>query len=383
MSLKQSVEKCLTEFAAANPIVAQQTLALNDLYRNKQMHELSNKLIEYVSLQFFQEGNTLQKLYDQFISKLITTIDPLIYAQTIVIIAKSYIKPEDAIVFLDSIEISNIEAKLYLQVGKGYYYLKQEAKELLRELINSSEKCLKTNSNIDALVHSYLYQLCALYYAKMKDFDNFYKYGLQYLAYTPEKLMSTEEKVRWSYDMGIAVLLGPNIYNISELLEKDVLKVLPQTQHKWLSDLLFTLNGGRITEFNNVLKVHSEIIGKQEQIMANMKGLSLKIRILQLIELIFLREKGSRNITFNAIAQALEIEMKEVEWILMKAMSLKLIKGEIDEIEGVARITWVLPRYLDKQRIAVMQSKFQGWREKTTKVMKDYEQMKANIVVPS
>ena len=46
------------------------------------------------------------------------------------------------------------------------------------------------------------------------------------MGYTPEKNMSNEDKIRWSYDMGLAVLLGPNIYNISELMDKEVLRVL-------------------------------------------------------------------------------------------------------------------------------------------------------------
>jgi 26S proteasome regulatory subunit N9 len=192
--------------------------------------------------------------------------------------------------------------------------------------------------------------------------------------------MTEQEKIRWSYDMGIAVLLGPTIYNISELLDKEVLKALGHTEHKWLSDLLYTLNGGNINEFNSVLAKYKEVISNQEQILSNLPTLNVKVRVLQLIELIFLREKGNRNLTFASIAESCQITIKEVEWLVMKAMSLKLIKGEVDEIEGLVRISWVIPRYLDKQRILVMQSKFHEWKEKTNKVLKDYESLKQNLV---
>ena len=66
----------------------------------------------------------------------------------------------------------------------------------------------------------------------------------------------------------------------------------------------------------------------------------------------------------------------------MRAMSLKLIRGEIDEIDGVIRISWVVPRYLDGQRIGVMMGKFKEWREKTAKVMLDYQGMKKELIKP-
>jgi hypothetical protein len=42
--------------------------------------------------------------------------------------------------------------------------------------------------------------------------------SLQYLAYTPASELTAEEKRDWSIKMGMAVLLGKNIYNIAELV---------------------------------------------------------------------------------------------------------------------------------------------------------------------
>ena len=38
------------------------------------------------------------------------------------------------------------------------------------------------------------------------------------MAYTPADDMTEEEKKQWSIKMGMAVLLGKNIFNISELV---------------------------------------------------------------------------------------------------------------------------------------------------------------------
>jgi len=50
--------------------------------------------------------------------------------------------------------------------------------------------------------------------------------------------MSDDEKKQWSVKMGMAVLLGKNIFNITELLDKEILKVLIGTDFEWLYDLL-------------------------------------------------------------------------------------------------------------------------------------------------
>ena len=43
---------------------------------------------------------------------------------------------------------------------------------------------------------------------------------MQFLAYTPASELSVDEKKQWSIKMGMAVLLGKNIFNIAELVSK-------------------------------------------------------------------------------------------------------------------------------------------------------------------
>lgn len=61
--------------------------------------------------------------------------------------------------------------------------------------------------------------------------------------------MSADEKKQWSIKMGMAVLLGKNIFNISELLDKEILSSLVGSDFQWLYDLLTTLGRGQISEF--------------------------------------------------------------------------------------------------------------------------------------
>lgn len=64
----------------------------------------------------------------------------------------------------------------------------------------------------------------------------------------------------WSIKMGMSVLLGKNIYNITELLDKEILQSLVGTDFEWLYDLLQNLGHGRIVDFGNAVTRHNEYI---------------------------------------------------------------------------------------------------------------------------
>lgn len=42
----------------------------------------------------------------------------------------------------------------------------------------------------------------------------------------------------------------------------------------------------------------------------------------------------------------------QVEMLVMKALSLGLVKGSIDEIDQKVHMTWVQPRVLDLQQVS-------------------------------
>lgn len=50
--------------------------------------------------------------------------------------------------------------------------------------------------------------------------------------------MEEKEKKDLSIKMGMAILLGKNVFNITELLDKDVINSLKGTQFEWLFDMM-------------------------------------------------------------------------------------------------------------------------------------------------
>ena len=53
----------------------------------------------------------------------------------------------------------------------------------------------------------------------------------------------------------------------------------------------------------------------------------------------------------------------------MKAMSLQLIKGHIDQVQQVVHVNWMLPRYLSKGHLEIMVRKLQEWETKMDNVI--------------
>jgi 26S proteasome regulatory subunit N9 len=64
---------------------------------------------------------------------------------------------------------------------------------------------------------------------------------------------------------------------------------------------------------------------------------------------------------FDLIAQETRLPVNEVEYLVMKAFSLDLIRGTIDQVEQIVRITWMQGRVLGTQGIEGMKERLEGW----------------------
>ena len=86
---------------------------------------------------------------------------------------------------------------------------------------------------------------------------------------------------------------------------------------------------------------------------------------MSLISLIFSLPTSERSsIPFNTISTSTHIPVSEVEHLIMKALSLNLVKGEIDEIDNVVRVHWVQPQVLDLDSIKQLRERLDEWQGK-------------------
>ena len=88
-----------------------------------------------------------------------------------------------------------------------------------------------------------------------------------------------------------------------------------------------------------------------------MPYLEQKVRIIAFLEMIFECDKDERSIKFDRIAAVCQVEEGDVELLVMKSMSLGLIRGTIDEVDRCIMVDWALPRYLNKGHLQIMHKK--------------------------
>ena len=64
----------------------------------------------------------------------------------------------------------------------------------------------------------------------------------------------------------------------------------------------------------------------------------------------------------------------------MKALSHGLIKGYIDQVDKKLIVNWIQPKYLDKEKIVLMQDRFTAWIDKAQKVLGDLQENGAALL---
>lgn len=160
-----------------------------------------------------------------------------------------------------------------------------------------------------------------------------------------------------AYNLSVAALLSEKIYNFGELLLHPILDSLKETEYNWLRELLFAFNAGDLNQF---VKLQSHF-ASQPLFKAKEAFLRQKLCMSALTEAVFQRPPHDRALTFETITKETGVELDEVEYLLMKALSLGLIRGSIDQIAGVARISWVQPKVLDKNQIENMRMRLMEW----------------------
>ena len=95
----------------------------------------------------------------------------------------------------------------------------------------------------------------------------------------------------------------------------------------------------------------------------NAAFLRQKIRILALMEMVFQRPSQDRVLSFIDIGEACDLPLVQVELLVMKALSLNLVKGIIDQVDESVQIKWVQPRVLDVAQVAQLKDRLETWTE--------------------
>merc|ERR1719379_2025950 len=253
-----------------------------------------------------------------------------------------------------------------------------EAKELLEAVGAEIEAAYE----VDALIQSCLHKTYALMWKKLGRHQEDFRSSILYLAYTPLASIPVEERPQMAFEVGVAALVAPEEFDFGELLQQDLLTSLDGTEHAWIKDLLQAYGEGKFDMYDRAMETHRTKLDA----IPDLKGaldtvLRPKMAALALMELAFRKPQKERRLTFKELADHCRVTEKEVEHLVMKAMSANLIKGKIDEVLKIVIVSWVKPRILDKQRIDVMRERMDKWASTTGLLLEHLEEMTPELLV--
>jgi len=256
------------------------------------------------------------------------------------------------------------DAFVYAKVAVASIKLRQGDETGARADLDASSAILDTFGSVETVVHASFYRVSADYYQSKQEFASYYKSALLYLACVNVADLTTEDRCARAHDLSVAALVSDSIYNFGELLLHPILDSLQDTPQAWLRELLFAFNRGNLRAYD-VLSGH---ISQDPLLKDREVFLHQKISLAALTESVFRRPPHDRAMTFTTIRNETNVPSNEIEHLVMKALSLGLVRGTIDQVAQVADINWVQPKVLDVAQIESMRERLREWDASVNKL---------------
>ncbi|XP_057312291.1 26S proteasome non-ATPase regulatory subunit 13-like [Hydractinia symbiolongicarpus] len=357
----KDIKAYLARVCSDGPL-ADQWVQLQQLYESRLWHELTLELIKFVKEEHFKQNGGLTDLYENFLSDFEHRINQLSLAELMLVIAEEITDYDKAVEFFTKTQEkmkNSKEGHILCMTAIGLLHLKAKKMDEAKVVIKEAQTLLDTLDGVTT-VHGRFYDLSSNYSKITGSYNEYYRDALRFLGCMDISTIPEKELQERAFNLSLAALLGSDVYNFGELLAHEVLQYLKRTEFAWLIDVLYAFNSGNIQKFLDLKPSWS----KQPDLAANETTMMQKITILCLMELTFKRKSTDRSFPFQLISEHTRLPVHEVELLVMKALSLGLIKGSIDEVNKMVHITWVQPRVLDKEQMQNLRGLLGNWSEK-------------------
>mmetsp|Transcript_41439 Transcript_41439/g.84728 ORF Transcript_41439/g.84728 Transcript_41439/m.84728 type:complete len:398 (+) Transcript_41439:21-1214(+) len=373
---------CLSNQKATHRHLAEIYDRIETAASNKLWHQATIGLEELVKDPVFQTpGNTdLLTLYREFLADqpsssawtgYASKMNSVKHAALAITVSKQHGDvPEGidaAIQFLEEVGTkltTEKEATLLIRMEIARRTLQKGKVDDAKTLVEECESILSDFSELDASVNSAFYLVSSLLHKTLGNAGDFYKSSLLYLAYTSLDSLTDTQKQALAFDLGLAALCGDKIYQFGELLLHPILESLKGTAGQWLIGMLTAFNTGDIKAFEEVSTANAAAINEQPALVGNTQSLREKIRIFALMEHFRDMAADSRTVAFSSIATRTSLPEEEVELLLMKSLSLGLVKGSISGVAETFSVSWVQPRVMDRESVGKQLGKLTDWMDK-------------------
>ncbi|KAJ1959570.1 26S proteasome regulatory subunit [Dipsacomyces acuminosporus] len=335
-----------------------------DLYERKLWHQLTQQVERFINIP--EAAPYRIDLYNTFVrdwQKHMNKVKLVLFALAA---ARQYDSIQAASEFMAGIteEVNkpeSQEAYTLASLETAHFRLLLNDLDWTRETLHKCEKAIESFAQVDPVIYASFYRVCADYYKAKAVFGQYYKNALLLLACIDIQELTLADRVQRAYDLSIAALLSDNIYNFGDLLSHPIIDALKGTEHEWMHSLLLAFNSGDIGKFESFLgSLHAQPLLKQQE-----SFLQQKIRLMALIESMFRSQgAGTRRISFSVISAETRLPTNEIEHLVMKALSLGLIRGSIDQVDEQVTVQWVQPRYLGKEQIRSLVERLAQWESR-------------------
>ncbi|CAO1632193.1 unnamed protein product [Sympodiomycopsis kandeliae] len=377
----------LTSLASSAPASLQPLFQeMSTLYSKKLYYQLLLSVEKFFAHpDSARQGSTFRyDLYQSFVNSWKTKVADLSSVQLAVAAAKQLSEPDQALSFLVA-QANEIEKDtpphLLCSIEATHYKLLLGDLDSVKKDVDQGNKILNTYDAVETVVSAAFYRTAAEYYKAKALYQQYYTSSLLYLACLPhsgtEDDLTSDEKVERAHDLAIAAILGQNIWNFGELLLHPLLPCLNSTPDAYLLPLLSSFSSGSLPLFDSLLPS----INSHPLLHSSMPFLRQKICLMALVESVSKREARQRSLSFQTIASETKLPVDEVEHLCMKALSLGLIKGNLDQAAQVAHISWVQPRVLEMEQLKALRGKLANWlaRVKDTELFVENEERQGGV----
>lgn len=378
------------------PDLAAKYAEFGQLYERKLWHQLTDKINDFVFDDANFRGQNMLDLASRFLSKFENKVDQLRLAVILCQIAKQLYPsdpPSDGELdaaasflqqYIDKRARIGKEGTLVLLMELAMLRMaatpSEASQAASKALLEEGKATLDTLDGADAVVHARYYAAAAEYYKRHGPAKSFYDNSISYLTYTALTDMSDEKRFALAHDMALAALVGDGVYNFGEVVEHPIMNSLDGTPQEWLRHLLVAFHLGQIDTFNTIAAEHRDAWDEEPALGVYEEQVKQKVTLLALMNLAADLPAAERTIPFTAVAERTQLPVDEVEWLLMRAMSLGLVKGCIDEVDQTVEVTYVKPRVLDRGQIAALKAKVDAWSTKVEAARQLVEANTADLV---
>ncbi|KAL7719775.1 26S proteasome non-ATPase regulatory subunit [Entamoeba marina] len=348
------------------PDYSNQCKTLEEFKSKKLYFQLTGEIEKFVNDPFLRNVGVLAEFYELFVRDVQKKINPIYLSQIVIAVCKEFTNYNQSIQLIESIMVdveSDLGARCLCLSTIGIYHLLLNNITVARERMDTVKQLITHEEGLETFVYS-----------------QYHLSGVLYIKFADQSKLEEDERVKFVTNLVICALVGNKVYNFGEFLNNPICESVSNNARATnLIKLLRAINNGNMEEYLRVQQELRDFFESEQSLKQNMNQITEKASIVSLMEMVFRSISEKRTFTFNEISNVTKVPLENVEILIMRALSLGLVKGYISQVQSQATFNWVLPRVLDKNQFAFVSQKLDEWMQMTHKTLEVIEQSKFTL----